>query len=104
MSLPGLVASLNPTNISLAESPTCIRHGTIPRIVHERDRTGFEETKDFPIRLNSRQAARKPDRIPMNMGLELKGPLDRLWRMLAPNPVLCVCRHSGVGSILRILS
>ncbi|CAJ1411169.1 unnamed protein product [Effrenium voratum] len=28
------------------------------RIVHERDRTGFEETKDFPIRLNSIVAGR----------------------------------------------
>ncbi|OLP93702.1 Dual specificity tyrosine-phosphorylation-regulated kinase 4 [Symbiodinium microadriaticum] len=28
------------------------------RVVHERDRTGFEETKDFPIRLNSIVAGR----------------------------------------------
>eukprot|EP00434_Breviolum_minutum_P001259 symbB.v1.2.001104.t1/scaffold59.1/size365495/8 len=28
------------------------------RIIHERDRTGFEETKDFPIRLNSIVAGR----------------------------------------------
>eukprot|EP00931_Biecheleriopsis_adriatica_P114703 TRINITY_DN90617_c0_g1_i1.p1 TRINITY_DN90617_c0_g1~~TRINITY_DN90617_c0_g1_i1.p1 ORF type:complete len:833 (+),score=207.59 TRINITY_DN90617_c0_g1_i1:78-2576(+) len=28
------------------------------RVVHERDRTGFEESKDFPIRINSIVAAR----------------------------------------------
>jgi hypothetical protein len=27
--------------------------GLKTRIIHERDRTGFEETKDFPIRANS---------------------------------------------------